>query len=139
MYSIGYQEKNIDYFLEYLVSQNVQQLIDIRDYPNSRKKGFSKSKLSKHLKERGIAYKHIPELGTEKESRNNYKETGDLNQLLADFEEKLNENLSSLDELKELLQYHASVIMCYEKDHRECHRQILECELENEGFEVVHL
>jgi uncharacterized protein (DUF488 family) len=29
--------------------------------------------------------------------------------------------------------------MCYEEDYRQCHRQIIEKRLEDDGFEISHL
>ena len=44
-------------------------MIDVRKNPISRKKGFSKTKLSEQLKEHGIKYFHLPNLGIESSLR----------------------------------------------------------------------
>jgi uncharacterized protein (DUF488 family) len=47
----------------------VALVLDIRAAPVSRKKGFSKTPLAKHLAEAGIGYRHLRGLGTPKHGR----------------------------------------------------------------------
>jgi uncharacterized protein (DUF488 family) len=43
--TIGYEGREINEFVKYLKQYNISCLIDIREIPISRKKGFSKSAL----------------------------------------------------------------------------------------------
>ena len=42
----------------------IEQLVDVREIPLSRKNGFAKNALKKALDNNGIIYKHLPELGS---------------------------------------------------------------------------
>ena len=49
LYTIGYEGRKIDEFVVNLKSSHVKMLIDVRELPLSRKKGFSKNKLKEKL------------------------------------------------------------------------------------------
>ena len=63
LFTLGYEGKSIDYYLDQLVAHNVKVLIDVRKNPISRKFGFSKNKLSRYVSNLKIRYIHMPELG----------------------------------------------------------------------------
>lgn len=57
IYTIGYGSRSIDEFLELLLKQNINYLIDVRTKPYSRfKPEFTKSHLEKRLFQEGIRY-----------------------------------------------------------------------------------
>jgi len=140
VYTIGYEGKDINEFLEELLENKIERLIDVRDVPLSRKKGFSKNSLMKILQEAGIEYRPFPELGAPKEARHNLK-----SKLLSfyEFAEIYRNHIERhMDDLKALELYVSSkksVIMCFEADWRVCHRSIIAEFLERDGFEVIHL
>ena len=68
-FTAGYQGHNIETFLDLLMSHGVEQLIDVRQLPFSRKPDFSKKRLTAHLAGVGIAYTHLAALGTPKPLR----------------------------------------------------------------------
>ena len=49
LYTIGYQSKSIDDFISRLRNHDISTLIDVREVPISRKKGFSKTVFSEYL------------------------------------------------------------------------------------------
>jgi bifunctional DNA-binding transcriptional regulator/antitoxin component of YhaV-PrlF toxin-antitoxin module len=139
-FTIGYEGKDIEEFIEELIENGVERLIDVREMPLSRKNGFSKKSLMKALREAGIEYKPFPELGAPKEARH------DLKSRILDFEEFAEiyrrHLINHVDDLKALEIYVSSkksAIMCFEADWRKCHRSIIAEFLEQEGFEVIHL
>jgi bifunctional DNA-binding transcriptional regulator/antitoxin component of YhaV-PrlF toxin-antitoxin module len=138
-YSIGYEGKNLDEFLGSLMKNKVEQLIDVRKNAFSFKAGFSKTPLKDASKRTGIMYIHIPQLGTDQESRKEYKETGDIGRLLETFSKRLDENPDSFETLKSLINCRRSAIMCFEDDYTRCHRSIIENRLKEDGVSVVHL
>lgn len=139
IFSIGYEGKNIDDFVKVLKENGIEQLIDVREWPHSRKKGFSRSSLQSILGENGISYTHIPELGTDRGSRKEYRETGSITELLKRYRYRIRENIDKYDLLKALSRHRTSTLMCFEDDNLACHRQVLEEMLKKEGFEVVNL
>src|SRR5215204_5613931 len=49
LFTAGYQGHNIETFLDLLMAHGVEQLIDVRQLPFSRKPDFSKKRLTAHL------------------------------------------------------------------------------------------
>lgn len=139
IYSIGYEGKSIHLFIDMLKQSGVERLIDLRETPFSRKPGFSKRALESNLLSAGIGYFSIPELGTNKQSRKRYKEDGNIFALLEEFQSRLEQNFNQYEYLKSLAIAQTSSIMCFEEDPKLCHRQIIENELESDGFKVIHL
>lgn len=139
IFSTGYEGMAQREFIDRLVKNHIQQLIDVRQIPNSRKKGFAKSILAEELAKYGIMYIHIPELGTDKVSRDNYRVTNNVKKLLNEYEKRFQKHYSSYEVVRALAKYKTSAIMCFEDDHQFCHRQRIESELEKDGFSVVHL
>ena len=58
-YTIGYQSKPFSDFIAQLENLNINTLVDVREIPNSRRKEFSKTRLSKHMNDRNINYIHL--------------------------------------------------------------------------------
>jgi uncharacterized protein (DUF488 family) len=139
IFSIGYEGKTIFNFISILKDAGAKQLIDVRENPFSFKKGFSKTPLMENLIRVGIKYQHIKELGTERQSRKEYKQTGNLSKLCKTFAKRLENNREKYETLLALANKNESAIMCFEENYRMCHRQVLERNLEKDGFEVVHL
>ena len=79
LYTVGYEGRSIDDFVTILKSAGVTRLIDVREIPLSRKRGFSKSALKQRLDDESIAYVHYKELGSPSEIRHKLKEDWDYN------------------------------------------------------------
>ena len=69
--TIGYEGRDIDEFLNTLLKEGVEVLIDVRYNPFSMKFSFTKNKLKNYLENVGIEYVHMPELGIRGEKRKN--------------------------------------------------------------------
>lgn len=135
--TLGYEGVSFDEFANKLKENHVKQLIDVRAVPLSRKKGFSKSALQANLKKEKIEYVHIPELGSPKEIRNELKQNGDLEEFFKKYAKHFDKVSNRFKELESLVSSEKSVIMCFERDWRACHRKII-CEaLQKDGFEVI--
>lgn len=122
--SIGYERfsSNAD-FARALADAEVELLIDVRDLPISRKRGFAKTALGEALDEIGIGYRHWKKLGNPKEIRDLYK-SGQVEDGRKRYERHLAENEDELDELEELITSGKRVaLMCVEHDEDICHRQ----------------
>jgi hypothetical protein len=139
IFSIGYEGKPIGAFIAMLKQNGVVRLIDVRQAPYSRKPGFSKKPLEEALQAAGIDYVGIPELGTDKASRDAHKSDENIAPILKEYQAKFEKNFSHYGHLKTLAQEKPSAIMCYEEDYRQCHRQFIEERLEADGFKVIHL
>ena len=69
IYTIGYEGTDIDRFVASLKAAGVKRIADVRAVPISRKRGFSKKRLSARLKLEGIDYLHFIGLGDPKPGR----------------------------------------------------------------------
>jgi uncharacterized protein (DUF488 family) len=69
LYTIGFEGADIAQFLGTLVACEIEQVLDIREVPVSRKPGFSKSSLQMALDAIGIRYCHLKALGDPKRGR----------------------------------------------------------------------
>ena len=59
LHTIGYEGSSIEDFLATLTHVGIDLLIDVRDVPISRKKGFSKNGLAQQLRAQGVDYLHL--------------------------------------------------------------------------------
>ena len=63
LFTFGYEGLPIEAFIQRLRDARVELIVDVRELPLSRKKGFSKTALREHLAAAGIGYTHIPAQG----------------------------------------------------------------------------
>jgi uncharacterized protein (DUF488 family) len=142
LFTAGYQGHNIETFLDLLVSHGVEQLIDVRQLPFSRKPDFSKKRLTAHLAGAGIAYTHLVALGTPKPLRDEVRRTHDFAALFAAMEPIIAAQPEALHEALELARARPSVLLCFEANHAECHRLVLAQAIERlagGACTIVHL
>jgi len=75
-YTIGYEGAEIGDFVATLLHFEIDTLIDIRDVPLSRKRGFAKSALAEILRANSVEYVHLKGLGDPKEGREAWRSSG---------------------------------------------------------------
>src|SRR4030081_3474772 len=125
LFTIGYEQTPAKAVLDELEHAGVKLLVDVRAVAASRRAGFSKNQLAAGLDERGIGYLHLRGLGTPKDGRDAAR-SGKFDVLQKIFARHLKtpQAREELDELSALVQRSGPVcILCYERDHRHCHRQ----------------
>ena len=139
IFTIGYEATTMAEFLAALTRAGVQRVIDVRALPLSRRPGFSKSSLAASLREVGIDYVHLKQLGTPKRGRDAAKK-GDVATLreVYDVQLGLPEAQAQVAQMHALAAERPSALLCYERDPCHCHRTLL-LEAEGEGAEVVDL
>lgn len=130
IYTIGYEGAEICHFLTTLQATGIERLIDIRDVPVSRKPGFSKGSLGAALEAHDISYAHLKPLGDPKAGRDAMRR-GDH----PAFAEIYNAQLASeagqraLREAVEMACRESSVLLCFERAPKGCHRTIVANEM----------
>jgi len=125
LFTIGYEQTPSRAVLDELEGAGVKLLVDVRAVAASRRPGFSKNQLAAGLDERGIVYLHLRGLGTPKEGRLAAR-SGKYDELEKIFARHLKtpQAREELDELSALVKKSGPVcILCYERDHKHCHRQ----------------
>src|SRR5689334_4435255 len=142
LFTAGYQGHNIETFLDLLVSHGVEQLIDVRQLPFSRKPDFSKKRLTAHLAGVEIAYTHLPALGTPKPLRDQVRREHDFPAFFAAMRAIIDAQPEGLREALELARARSSVLLCFEANYAECHRLVVAQAIERlaeRRCRVVHL
>lgn len=139
IFTIGYEGATMAEFLAALTSAGVEQVIDVRALPLSRRPGFSKTILANSLREVGIGYIHLKALGTPKEGRDAAKK-GDVATLerVYDSQLQLPEAQAQAAQMRALAAEKPSALLCFERDPCHCHRTLL-LAAEGEGADVVNL
>ncbi|CDX42023.1 conserved hypothetical protein [Mesorhizobium sp. ORS 3359] len=139
--TIGYEGSEIGDFVSVLKAAKIDILIDVRDLPLSRKAGFSKNSLRKHLENSAIEYQHAKILGDPKEGRLAAR-AGDRRRFERIFRSHIaNESAKkTIGEISAQSETKNICLMCFERDHKDCHRSIV-CEeiLKNRNTAVKHL
>jgi uncharacterized protein (DUF488 family) len=140
LYTLGYEGLELDSFIRVLENSGIETVVDVRQLPLSRKKGFSKTALCQALAGRGIAYLHAPQLGCPKAIRQQYQEDGDWGAYTKGFLEYLKTQAGPVRELVKLARATAACLVCFEADFSLCHRTYVarQAHLMGAPF-VVHL
>ncbi|MBO9712027.1 DUF488 family protein [Sphingomonas sp.] len=139
IFTIGYEATTMAEFLAALKAAGVEQVIDVRAVPLSRRPGFSKNILAASLAEAGIGYVHLKSLGTPKEGRDAAKK-GDRKTLerVYDVQLGLPEAQAEAARMRALAAEKPSALLCFEREPSHCHRTLL-LAAEGEGAEVIDL
>lgn len=141
LFTVGYEGRSVDELLDELRAAGVERLVDVRELPLSRRRGFSKTALGDTLREAEILYVHVKALGNPKPNRERYW-AGDVEGGAAVYRAHLNNgSRSALIELAESLGDDPACLLCFERDHTVCHRDVIVEELEELAprLEVSHL
>jgi uncharacterized protein (DUF488 family) len=139
--TIGYEGATLAGVLDTLDVAGVSLLLDIRAVAASRKPGFSKRMLAASLADRGIGYLHLQGLGTPKEGRQAAR-AGHAERMHAIFAAHMTSDRAQaeLAQAAEACRNRPCCLLCFERDHRMCHRAIVAGLIaESTGQEILHL
>ena len=126
VYMVGYEGLQIDGFLNILLETGIEQIIDVRHNPISRRYGFHKSTLSRVCGRLNIEYKHVPEVGIPSELRANLRQPSDYIPLFQEYEKKtLSSQPLAVERIANWVASKPSVLMCMESNPDCCHRSHL--------------
>ena len=141
--SIGYEKhREVDAFAQLIAAAGIERLIDVRELPISRRKGFAKTALSNALEDHGVEYIHLRSMGNPKEFRDLYK-SGRVYAGRLGFEKLLlRDRLDELALLAEMIREKPAALMCVEDEEDVCHRRVILDALESEvglKLEVIQI
>lgn len=140
--SIGYEGRTVEQLLDLLSHHKVATLVDVRLTPLSRKPGLSKKKLSAAAEGHGIHYVHLPALGNPKDNRESFR-SGRATIGCVRFSRRLAkaDAIAALDQLEALARDGLTAILCFEREHSRCHRQVIVDEIQERlgaGSSLIH-
>ena len=146
IFTVGYEGTEIDEFVSKLAQNAIAALIDVRKNAISRKRGFSKTKLSEKMISMGIEYYHMPELGIASSLRKHLDDSRpETYSRLFDYYEKsiLPQAAESIARIIEIAKKKGSIALtCFESDHRLCHRDRIASKIMSDkknGHMVQHI
>lgn len=142
LFTIGYEKKALPSFLARVEEAGVETLLDVRELPLSRVRGFSKTALSAALEARGITYRHFPALGSPRELRRALHETGDFPAFTRGYLAHLQGQADAVQEAQQLAYDRTCCLLCFEQNHQQCHRQYVAMEIKTvgrNGLNIIHL
>lgn len=136
IYTIGFKGLTPEEFVELLVENKIDLLLDVRFRPRSRKPGFSKTKLSNLLRSKGIDYQHEQDLGTPPEIlKEVWKRGGYYAEGFKDYRPHLKTKMRTLERVAKMILNKRTCLMSYERDNNRCHRTVVAEKL-GESLEV---
>ena len=141
VFTSGYEGESVDFFFQKLLRAGIRCLIDVRNNPLSRKYGFSKKGLENLCKSLKVRYYPLPQLGIPSSLRMTLNSYSDYQKLLRRYERQiLPRAADGLGEATRIMKKSPSVLVCFEKDVRYCHRGCLARAISDKtGMEVIHL
>lgn len=124
LFTIGYEGRSLEDFLATLLAEGVTRVLDVRELPLSRRKGFSKTPLRDALSKAGIEYVHLRAAG------NPYRDKKhDLDLCLRLYRGHLERSPGVIDLVEESAAGHRAALLCVEHDPGCCHRSIIASQL----------
>src|SRR5690606_12287103 len=129
VYTIGHSQREMDEFLRLLRMHQIEQLIDVRTLPGSRRvPQFNSDSLRTSLHAEGIAYRHMKSLGgLRKPAKNSVRNDGWRNASFRGFADYMQtrEFADALNELAVLASHKRTALMCAEAVPWRCHRSLI--------------
>jgi uncharacterized protein (DUF488 family) len=140
--TVGHSTRSIEAFLDLLRAQGVKRVIDVRTIPRSRHNPqFNREALPQTLRQAGIGYTHLPELGGLRHARRDSPNMGWRNTSFRGYADYMQtpEFEVGLDTLMTAGEREPIVIMCAEAVPWRCHRSLIADALSVRGIPVEHI
>ena len=142
LWTIGHSTRPIEEFVGVLQSHGIQVLVDVRTIPFSRRNPqFYQETLAQSLRETGLQYRHMPELGGRRKTRPDSVNVGWRNEGFRGYADYMQtqEFWDGLEELVNIGQQSPSAVMCAEAVPWRCHRTLIADALVIRGWTVHHI
>ena len=142
VFALGHSNRELAEFVELLAANGVDELVDIRAHPGSRKyPWFNRDALAESLAAAGIAYRHCADLGGRRRGIADSVNTGWENASFRAYADYMQtpEFTTALGALAGLADGRRVAIMCTEAVPWRCHRRLVTDALLARGVEVFDL
>jgi uncharacterized protein (DUF488 family) len=140
--TVGHSNRSLQALFALLAAHDVRALADVRRVPASRRHPhFAGAALERSLRESGIDYVHLPELGGMREPRADSPHTALAQAPFRGYADHMTsiEFARGLERLLALAARGATAFMCAEADPAHCHRSLLADALLARGHTVAHI
>ena len=142
VYTIGHSTHPIEEFIAMLQSFSIALVADIRNYPGSRRyPQFNKENLETSLKEKGIDYIHMKDLGGRRKPKPDSVNTNWRHEAFRGYADYMqtDEFKNAMEELQALASKQTTAYMCSEAVWWSCHRALVSDYLKIRGWTVMHI
>jgi len=142
IYSIGHSTMPVERLVSILQSHSVTLLVDIRRIPRSRHNPqFNSDALERSLKEAGLRYASLEQLGGLRHPSKNSQNTGWRNLSFRGYADYMQteEFETGLDRLIALAREDTTSMMCAEGNPHRCHRSLVADALTVRGMRVLEI
>ena len=143
MYTIGHSTRRLEELEACLKAYNVTLLVDVRSIPYSRyNPQFNREDLIEQLPARGLGYIHLSALGGKRPPKEVMDRARSCSERSRGFAEHM-QSQEFRNELAKVVTYSESgevvALMCGEIDPTHCHRFWIAEELQDQGWQMIHI
>lgn len=143
LYTIGHSNHQIDVFLNLLYAYQIDQLIDIRAFPQSRFcPWFNQTALASILEKSNVVYHHLEELGGRRKALPSSINEGWKNKSFRGYADYMQTQVfdEAIERLNKLIaNQNRTVMMCAEAEPWRCHRSLVSDAEVARGMKVMHI
>jgi len=142
IWTIGHSTRTIDHFIGMLQSFNIEEVVDIRSFPGSRRyPHFNKEALENSLPANGIRYTHLKDLGGRRPAKPDSINTGWHNAAFRGFADYIQTDdfKKGIQELEAIAETQRTCYMCSEAVWWRCHRSLVSDFLKLKGWKVYDI
>ena len=142
LWTNGHSTRPIDEFIDCLRAHEIRLLVDVRTIPGSRHNPqFNTDTLTLSLRDAGLQYRHLPELGGLRKPKKDSINEGWRNASFRGYADYMqtDESWSALEELMADSRLQPTAIMCAEAVPWRCHRSLIADALVSRGWDVRHI
>lgn len=143
VHTVGHSTRSADEFRALLAEFKIDKLVDIRQYPGSRRlPHFGREALRENLAEAGIGYEWLVSLGGRRSG--GHPDSPNLGLRNASFRSYADYMLTpefraGIDQLCAWAEASPVAIMCAEAVYWRCHRRLVSDHLVAQGHQVLHI
>ncbi|MCQ4248690.1 DUF488 domain-containing protein [Pseudomonas stutzeri] len=142
IWTIGHSTRAPEAFVALLEHYGIEAIADVRRFPGSRRlPQFASTNLEASLREQGIAYQWIEQLGGRRRASPGPSSSAWRNASFRGYAEhvRTEEFATGLEQLLRLAAERRTAMMCAEVLWWRCHRSIVSDVLKLRGIEVLHI
>ncbi|MGH7221302.1 MAG: DUF488 family protein [Nitrospiraceae bacterium] len=140
IWTVGHSTRPIGEFTNLLRAHEICLLVDVRTVPRSRyNPQFNTDTLAQSLREAGLQYRHLPELGGLRKPKKDSLNDGWRNASFRGYADYMQTDKFQRA-LEELMAYGMrTAIMCAEAVPWRCHRSLIADALVSRGWDIQHI
>jgi uncharacterized protein (DUF488 family) len=142
IYTVGHSTRPIEEFISLLQAHGVELLMDVRTVPRSRHNPqFEGDALARSVREAGIEYRHVKDLGGLRKPKRDSVNAGWRNESFRGYADYMQtpEFTAAVEKLIEAARTKRVAVMCAEAVPWRCHRSLIADALVVRGVPVEHI